>query len=509
MTSTRRAIHASLTLPLAMSLGMSVGLALGLAGCRSGAKPASQAEAPPPLAPWSWHSLGGVLIIQGEVSEPTDIFLQGRSVRGSMHAELGPVYWEMLQPPKGEQALLMDGKGRVLARWNFLGNSSEAYAKQEAQRAAKAAPKLTRKVAPSRPDAPRSAQAAVSPAPRAPGPVTPKPAAPAPAPAPPKAIASKLISSKPIASKPTTLKAAPLPEVPKARVLARMSPPEPAPVARHNPPAPALPAAPEPSASAASAMGLWPGAGEGLNLTQGPRSQKVILLSFDGGSSAEAAPAILDALKARGIRTSFFLTGAFVRRFPDITRRILADGHEIGNHTLDHPHFAPGMRRDPAWTKARVQKELLDADGAFYALTGRTMDPLWRAPYGEHTPEIRRWAEELGYRHVGWSEGADSLDWATAKERHLYRSGAAILERLHQRLDRNGEGLVVLMHVGSERPEGDRPAERLGVFLDRALAEGWRFVSAGEMLRLMGKPAWNRQARGALLRAEATPAGTQ
>ncbi|HJU84333.1 MAG TPA: polysaccharide deacetylase family protein [Holophagaceae bacterium] len=426
---------------------------LGLLACQpkpSGPSPAV-VEAPK-LRPWSWNTLGSVLVIKGEVAEPTDLYLQGSSVGTSMHAELGPVYWEMVRPPKGERARLVDGHGRVLAEWTFIGDSSEAAEKALAKPSSRKPP---RGAAPRRPVPPHPPATPRSPAPR------PKPVAPAP--------------------KTATRKAAP----------------------RMNPAAP-LPAPPAPAVA-----GTWPGAGEGLNLTQGPHSQKVLLLSFDGGSSAEAAPAILAALKARGIHTTFFLTGAFIHRFPDIVRRILADGHEVGNHTEDHPHFAPGMRRDPAWTKARVQRELLDADEAFFQLTGRPMDPFWRAPYGEHTPEIRRWAEELGYRHVGWSEGADSLDWATARERHLYRSGTSILERLHHRLDRNGEGLVVLMHLGSERPEGDRPAEKLGDFLDRALAEGWRFVSAGDMLRLMGKPAWDRGGRAALLKQDPSSAGTR
>lgn len=253
--------------------------------------------------------------------------------------------------------------------------------------------------------------------------------------------------------------------------------------------------------------GLWPGAGEAFNLTRGPRNQKVILLSFDGGSSDEAADEILTTLESRHIRTTVFLTGAFIERFPDVVRRIVADGHEVGNHTFDHPHFAPNYRRDPRWTEARVQDELMRADEAFFRLTGRPMDPLWRSPYGENTKEIRAWAEAVGFRHVGWSEGADSLDWATAQDRRLYRSGGAILDKLHARMEHDGDGLIVLMHLGSGRPEEDRPAARLGAFIDKARAEGWRFVTASEMLRLMGQPSWDRDHRMALLR-QGSPAGT-
>ncbi len=224
-------------------------------------------------------------------------------------------------------------------------------------------------------------------------------------------------------------------------------------------------------------------------------------MSFDGGSSAEVATEILDALKVRGIRTTLFLTGSFIRRYPDLVRRMAAEGHELGNHTMNHPHVAPNMKRDPAWTKARFQEELLSADRELYKLLGRPMDPLWRAPYGEHTAEVRAWAEELGYRHVGWSEGADTLDWATPQQRKLYRTGAAILERLHTRLDRQGDGLIVLMHLGSERTEAERPSKRLGAFIDRARSEGWRFVTAGEFIKDLRKPTWERERRLELLRA--------
>jgi peptidoglycan/xylan/chitin deacetylase (PgdA/CDA1 family) len=170
---------------------------------------------------------------------------------------------------------------------------------------------------------------------------------------------------------------------------------------------------------------------------------------------------------------------------------------------MNHPHFAPGMKRDPKWTRERIQRELLDADAALVRLLGRPMDPFWRAPYGEHTAEIRRWAEELGYRHVGWSEGADTLDWATAKDRRLYRSGEAIVARLQTRLGRDGDGLIVLMHLGSARELGDRPTDGLGAFMDRARQEGWTFVTAGALLRDLGKPAWDPQQRIALLNGTA------
>jgi len=67
--------------------------------------------------------------------------------------------------------------------------------------------------------------------------------------------------------------------------------------------------------------------------------EKKIVLSFDAGSTDRGAAEILDALRGRGIRTTVFLTGQFIRRYPELARQIASDGHEVGNHTFDHPHL--------------------------------------------------------------------------------------------------------------------------------------------------------------------------
>jgi len=452
---------------------------------RSGqAPPAATTAQSATVGEWTWHPIGGLAVVEGEVAEPTDLVLEGRSIREQRYAEAGPVRWEFFRPPEGETAILRTAEGRELARFTF--------SLAPRPRPVPAAPRLARK-------------------PVLPPPPTPVPAPTAPPAAPaPKARAEARLRPLPVAPIPNR-KGRDLPSASEAPSGLRpraslFTPITVEPVTPRVAPAP-RPAAPPPAPAAtvapvripAGTSSAWPGVGEALNLTRGPGGQKRLLLSFDGGSSAEVAAEVLDLLRARGVRTTLFLTGAFIRRYPALVKRMAAEGHELGNHTMDHPHFAPGMKRDPKWTRERIQRQLLDADAALVSLLGRPMDPYWRAPYGEHTAEIRRWAEELGYRHVGWSEGADTLDWATPKERKLYRSGEAIVARLQQRLGRDGDGLIVLMHLGSGREEGDRPTDGLGAFMDRARKEGWTFVSAGTILRDLGKPAWDPQHRLALL----------
>ena len=666
-----------------MRLRQTLALALLLTACgRKPPPPSPAASAPsfPVSMAWTWHPIGALAVIEGEVGEATDLVLEGKSIKERRFAEPGPMRWEFFRPPAGETAVLRTEDGRVLARFEFSDPESAARPKQAqagapfraeppsapAARVPQSAPPppptaRTEAQAPSTPVAPLAgrrpftlpstteappttpapalppAQArietrlqttpltplvgrkpfalpstnegpppkplpslppararaetwhqsskldplpgrkpftlpsttegpAARPAPELPPararaetwvPSTPgaplpgrKPftlpsttegpaARPAPELPPARARAETWVPSTPGAPlpgrKPFTLPsttegpaARPAPELPPAQARAEASlrstpvlplpsrrsltipgPSETAPLSSHAAtPAPILletaPTRPPqpvfPPGQAAPAV-TWPGMGEALNLTRGPGGRKRLVLSFDGGSSAEVAAEVLDLLKARGLRTTLFLTGAFIQRFPALVKRMAAEGHEIGNHTMNHPHFAPGMKRDPKWTRERVQHELLEADAALLRVAGRPMDPLWRAPYGEHTAEIRRWAEELGYRHVGWSEGADTLDWATPNERRLYRTGEAIVQRLQQRLNRDGDGIIVLMHLGSARRSSDRPTEGLGAFMDRARQEGWSFVPVSALLHDLGKPDWDPRQRLALLRS--------
>ncbi len=242
-----------------------------------------------------------------------------------------------------------------------------------------------------------------------------------------------------------------------------------------------------PQAAPPSMLGTTP-----PDLTRGPDDRKDVLVSFDAGSSERGAGEILDALKARGIRTTIFVTGEFIRRYPDIVRRIAADGHEVGNHTDTHPHLTTYAADGRQATRRGVDRAFLAGELArtarlYRETTGRAMAPLWRAPFGEHNPEIRRWAAEQGYWHVGWTggrTGLDGLDWITDPRSRFYQPAERLLSRLVQHAENGG---IVLLHLGSDR---DEPvASKIGVLFDGLRARGFRFARASEFLEREGYDA--------------------
>ncbi len=216
-------------------------------------------------------------------------------------------------------------------------------------------------------------------------------------------------------------------------------------------------------------------------------SEKRLALTFDGGSSNKTTLNILDTLKSRNIKCTMFLTGRFIKLFPDYVLRMVRDGHEIGNHSYRHPHLTnlevdgSSISREYV-NRNYIQKELEGADSLFDTITGHHMSSLWRAPYGEVNEDIIHWAAEAGYKHINWSLKGDSWDWVADTTSNLYRSAAEIYDHYIE-LDSKSRlnGRILLMHLGSERKD-DFPYHFLGKLIDTLQKRGYRLVTISELL---------------------------
>jgi peptidoglycan/xylan/chitin deacetylase (PgdA/CDA1 family) len=216
-------------------------------------------------------------------------------------------------------------------------------------------------------------------------------------------------------------------------------------------------------------------------------------LTFDAHVEAQGAADLLALLRERHVHATIFVTGRFAQTFPEILRQAAEDGHEIGNHTFNHPHLTTWetqRRHDTRAevTRERLQDELLRTAAAIKAAIGRPPSTFWRAPYGEHNATIRAWAAELGLVHVDWTHASrdslDALDWVEDPRRPSFLNPQSMARRLLQFEARNGvplAGSILLMHLGSARP--DQPLlEALPIVLDETDHRGLRPVPVGQLL---------------------------
>jgi peptidoglycan/xylan/chitin deacetylase (PgdA/CDA1 family) len=184
---------------------------------------------------------------------------------------------------------------------------------------------------------------------------------------------------------------------------------------------------------------------------------KQIALTFDAGSAANGADSIIRILQDFEIYATIFLTGQFIKRFPKLVLQLDAQGHELANHSLTHPHLTTWAEHGnhntlPDVNRGFLHKQLQGTDSLYFNLTGKRINKFWRAPYGEYNSEILRWAAEIGYRHIGWSPGCDTFDWVADTTSALYRTPQALYDHLMYLEEQNKlVGAILLMHLNSNR----------------------------------------------------------
>ncbi len=238
-----------------------------------------------------------------------------------------------------------------------------------------------------------------------------------------------------------------------------------------------------------------------MSLDNGNRTKRLVALTFDGDAMCNAAEELLDTLRSRGVTATIFITGGFIRRFPEVVRALIAEGHEIGNHTYNHPHlttWAENRRHTtyPGVTRAMLFNQLGRTERMFEKLTGKRMAPIWRAPYGERNREICRWAQEAGYLHIGWRQGRtwlenlDSNDWVPDEQTPGYHSPLQVVDKIMANARARPYGInggIVLMHLGTQRKRRSEQVHLvLGRLIDELRSEGYRFVTATTMAREAG-----------------------
>lgn len=187
--------------------------------------------------------------------------------------------------------------------------------------------------------------------------------------------------------------------------------------------------------------------------------KKVVALTFDHSWGNTFTPSILDTLKANNIKATFFIMGPWAKKYPEVAKRMVTDGHEIASHGYRHQNYGDMTRE---WVTEDIEK----SHALIKEVTGVDAK-LIRPPNGHYSKQSLKVAEELGYRTIIWS--IDSLDWKNPGR-------DVIVERIVKRLKPGG---IILMHA-SDTPV--QTAEALPILLEKIKAQGYEIVTVGQLL---------------------------
>lgn len=188
----------------------------------------------------------------------------------------------------------------------------------------------------------------------------------------------------------------------------------------------------------------------------GNTNEKKIYITFDAGYENGYTPNILDVLKKHGITATFFIVGNYIKTSPDLVKRMVEEGHVVGNHTFNHPDMSKISQMDS------FKKEIQSLEKLYYETTGKDMQKFYRPPQGKYSEENLKNAKELGYKTVFWSLAY--VDWITDKQ--------PTKEHAFEKLSKIHPGAIVLLHSTSKTN-----SEILDDLLTKWEGEGYTFGS--------------------------------
>lgn len=187
--------------------------------------------------------------------------------------------------------------------------------------------------------------------------------------------------------------------------------------------------------------------------------EPLVALSFDAAWGNEDTAKILKILHDNQVKATFFMTGGWVENYPEDVRKILADGHDLGNHSENHKQMSK-------LSKEECLEELQKVHTKVQELTGYDMF-LFRPPYGDYNDTLIKASDELGYYAIQWD--VDSLDWKDYGKDSIIKTVTG-----HKHL---GNGSIILCHNGAKYT-----AEALDTLIRTLRGLGYRIVPISELI---------------------------
>lgn len=189
--------------------------------------------------------------------------------------------------------------------------------------------------------------------------------------------------------------------------------------------------------------------------------EKTVYLTFDNGYEQGYTGKVLDVLKKERVPAIFFLTGHYVKSQPQLVKRMVEEGHIIGNHSYHHPDFT-------VISKQSIKKELEDLQTAVAKLTDQKEMKYLRPPRGIFSEKTMEWSKELGYVHIFWSLAYN--DWQVNNQKGWKNAYDQVMSQMHP-------GAIILLHAVSEDN-----AEALSHIIQSLKKKGYQFKSLDDML---------------------------
>ncbi len=187
----------------------------------------------------------------------------------------------------------------------------------------------------------------------------------------------------------------------------------------------------------------------------GPTDKKIIYITFDAGFENGYTASILDTLKKHKAKAAFFLVGNYLKTSPDLVKRMVNEGHLVGNHTYSHPDMSKISNLES------FQKEISTVEDMYFNITGTKMQKYYRPPQGKYSVNNLKQANELGYKTIFWSLAY--VDWYQDKQPTKQQAFDKLLPRIHP-------GAILLLHSTSKTN-----AEILDELLTKLEASGYQF----------------------------------
>ncbi|MDY0406865.1 delta-lactam-biosynthetic de-N-acetylase [Virgibacillus sp. 179-BFC.A HS] len=189
--------------------------------------------------------------------------------------------------------------------------------------------------------------------------------------------------------------------------------------------------------------------------------EKTVYLTFDNGYEQGYTDEVLDVLKEEKVPAIFFVTGHYVKSEPELVKRMVKEGHIVGNHSYHHPDFT-------VISKQAIKTELEDLEKAVAKITDQKEMKYLRPPRGIFSEETMKWTNELGYVHVFWSLAYN--DWNVNQQKGWKNAYNQVMAQIHP-------GAIILLHAVSEDN-----AKALSHIIKELKKQGYRFKSLDDLV---------------------------